>query len=64
VEIAARLGHAKATITTKHYARRVVGRDVEIAVGLDAMHAKSAANGADVARGVSAGPAKPRTGRK
>jgi len=26
VEIAARLGHAKATITTKHYARRVVGR--------------------------------------
>lgn len=53
VEIAARLGHAKATITTKHYARQVVSRDVEIAVGLDAMHAKSAASGTDVARGVS-----------
>ncbi len=35
VEIAARLGHAKATVTTKHYARRVAGRDVEIAAGLD-----------------------------
>jgi integrase len=35
VEIAARLGHAKATVTTKHYARRVAGRDVEIASGLD-----------------------------
>jgi integrase len=35
VEIAARLGHDKATVTTKHYARRVVGRDVEIASGLD-----------------------------
>ncbi|MGH3356614.1 MAG: tyrosine-type recombinase/integrase [Nocardioidaceae bacterium] len=35
VEIAARLGHAKATVTTKHYARRVAGRDVQIASGLD-----------------------------
>jgi integrase len=35
VEIAARLGHAKATVTTKHYARRVSGRDVDIAAGLD-----------------------------
>jgi len=64
VEIAARLGHAKATITTKHYARRVVGRDVEIAAGLDAMHAKSTRSGTDVARGVSGDPAKPRTGRE
>ncbi|MGH8868827.1 MAG: tyrosine-type recombinase/integrase [Actinomycetes bacterium] len=40
VEIAARLGHSKATVTTKHYARRVVGRDVEIAAGLDALHDK------------------------
>ncbi|MGH3434478.1 MAG: tyrosine-type recombinase/integrase [Thermocrispum sp.] len=36
VEIAGRLGHAKATVTTKHYARRVAGRDVEVAFGLDA----------------------------
>lgn len=35
VEIAARLGHSKATVTTKHYARRVAGRDVEIAAGLE-----------------------------
>jgi integrase len=41
VEIAARLGHSKATVTTKHYARRVVGRDVEIAAALDAAHAKA-----------------------
>lgn len=41
VEIAARLGHAKATVTTKHYARRIAGRDVEIAAGLDALHQKS-----------------------
>jgi hypothetical protein len=25
-------------VTTKHYARRVAGRDVEIADGLEAMH--------------------------
>ncbi len=55
VEIAARLGHSKATITTKHYARRVVGRDVEIAAGLDLVHASSASSGTDVARGVSQG---------
>jgi len=47
VGIAARLGHAKATIRTKDYARRVVGRDVEIAVGLDAMHAMSWGSGTD-----------------
>lgn len=35
VEIAARLGHSRATVTTKHYARSVVGRDVEIAARLD-----------------------------
>lgn len=64
VEIAARLGHAKATITTKHYARRVVGRDVEIAVGLDAVYARSAASGTDVARGVSSDRAEQRAGRK
>ena len=53
VEIAARLGHAKATITTKHYARRVVGRDVEIANGLDDLRSRIATSGTDVARGVS-----------
>ncbi|MCZ3387071.1 MAG: site-specific integrase [Actinomycetia bacterium] len=35
VEIAARLGHSRATVTTKHYARSVVGRDVEIAARLE-----------------------------
>jgi integrase len=43
VEIAARLGHSKATVTTKHYARRVVGRDVEIADGLDRVYRRSSA---------------------
>ena len=41
VEIAARLGHSKATVTTKHYARRVVGRGVEIAEGLDRVYRRS-----------------------
>ena len=41
VEIAARLGHSKATVTTKHYARRMHGRDVEIAAGLDVMLRKA-----------------------
>lgn len=35
VEIAARLGHDRATVTTKHYARSITGRDVEIAERLD-----------------------------
>ena len=35
VEIAARLGHSRATVTTKHYARSVVRRDLEIAARLD-----------------------------
>ena len=48
VEIAARLGHAKATITTKHYARRVVGRDVEIAAGLDGVFAAAVHPGGHV----------------
>lgn len=37
VEIGARLGHSSATVTTKFYARAVVGRDVEIASRLDAL---------------------------
>ena len=49
VEIAARLGHAKATVTTKHYARRVAGRDVEIAAGLeDTFRASTVANSGHV----------------
>ncbi|MGW5363864.1 hypothetical protein [Actinopolymorpha pittospori] len=31
VEIAARLGRSRVTMTTRHYTRRMVGRDVEIA---------------------------------
>jgi integrase len=53
VEIAARLGHSKATVTTKHYARRMVGRDLEIAKGLDQLHAGVSKD--DVARGLHAG---------
>ena len=48
VEIAARLGHAKATITTKHYARHVLSRDVEIAAGLDGVFAASVEAGGHV----------------
>lgn len=35
VEIATRLGHDSANVTTKHYARAISGRDVEIAQRLD-----------------------------
>lgn len=46
VEIAGRLGHANATVTLVHYARRVSGRDLEIARGLDQRHgAVTAATG-------------------
>ena len=39
----ARLPAAKpASVTTKHYARRVVGRDVQIAEGLDGEFCRSA----------------------
>lgn len=38
MEIAGRLGHANATVTLKHYARRVSGRDLEIAHELDQRH--------------------------
>lgn len=55
VEIAARLGHSKATVTTKHYARRMVGRDLEIAKGLDQLHAGVSRD--DVARGLHAADA-------
>ncbi|MGH3484753.1 MAG: tyrosine-type recombinase/integrase [Nocardioidaceae bacterium] len=57
VEIAARLGHSKATVTTKHYARRMVGRDVEIAAGLDALRADGSSH--DVARGLHDGGSLP-----
>jgi len=53
VEIAARLGHSKATVTTKHYARPMVGRAVEIAAGLDALRADASSHG--VARGLHDG---------
>lgn len=50
IEIAARLGHASATVTTKHYARRIVGRDREIATRLDELHGASS-YGTPMARG-------------
>ncbi len=53
VEIAARLGHSKATVATKRYARGMVGRDLEIAKGLDQLHAGVSRD--DVARGLHAG---------
>lgn len=37
VDVAARLGHSAATVTTRHYARPVAGRDTEIASRLEAM---------------------------
>lgn len=44
---ARRLGHANATVTTRHYARVVDGRDAEVAASLDARH-----GAADTARDV------------
>jgi len=38
VVIVGRLGHVRPTVTLEHYARRVSGRDVEIARGLDQCH--------------------------
>ncbi|MFG2099328.1 tyrosine-type recombinase/integrase [Micromonospora echinaurantiaca] len=37
---ARRLGHANASVTTRHYARAVDGRDAEVAQHLDASRAK------------------------
>jgi integrase len=48
MDVAARLGHSKATVTTRHYARTVEGRDQELATGLDALH--GGVSGADRAR--------------
>lgn len=64
VEIGGRLGHSSATVTTKRYARRVAGRDVEIAAGPDAMHqgsypAPASSRGTRVARGLYSVPAEP-----
>ncbi|WP_446218138.1 hypothetical protein [Micromonospora sp. IBHARD004] len=39
---ARRLGHANASVTTRHYARAVDGRDAEVAQHLDASRAKVA----------------------
>lgn len=56
IEIAARLGHSSASVTTKHYARRVVGRDVQIATGLHSefQRVSSGANGTLMAHGTRA----------
>jgi hypothetical protein len=45
VEIGARLGHSRATVTAKHYARPMHGRDVELAAGLDYLLRKSGSLG-------------------
>ncbi|WP_154941957.1 tyrosine-type recombinase/integrase [Micromonospora palomenae] len=39
---ARRLGHANASVTTRHYARAVDGRDAEVAQHLDASRSKVA----------------------
>jgi integrase len=39
---AARLGHSNASVTTRHYARAVDGRDAEIAKKIDAEHTRKA----------------------
>lgn len=36
MDAGARLGHAKATVTTRHYARAISGRDAEVAARLEA----------------------------
>ncbi|MER5524080.1 hypothetical protein ABT075_05625 [Streptomyces sp. NPDC002677] len=41
VAAAKRLGHANASVTTRHYARSRDGQDVEIAKGLNADHEKA-----------------------
>ncbi len=56
VEIAARSGHEGATVTTKHYARRVVGRDVKIASGLDGTFRRVASGGSGHAEGTRGTP--------
>lgn len=52
IDVGARLGHARATVTTRHYARPVEGRDRRIADCLEALHQAEpgAASGATVAR--------------
>ncbi len=42
---AQRLGHAHASVTTRHYARAVPGRDVEVAASLDAVRAPADTKG-------------------
>lgn len=39
MEAARRLGHARSSVTTRHYARPLAGRDVDVAAGLDALRA-------------------------
>ena len=37
LEAAKRLGHSRSSVTTRHYARPVQGRDLEVAERLDAL---------------------------
>ena len=46
LEAAARLGHAAGTVTTRHYARPVAGRDAEVAARLDRWASESGGEGA------------------
>ena len=43
LDVAQRLGHESATVTTKHYARAIVGRDQELAKSLDSIRGRSGA---------------------
>ncbi len=40
LDVAQRLGHESATVTTKHYARAIAGRDLDVARGLDAIRSR------------------------
>ncbi|MEW9530412.1 tyrosine-type recombinase/integrase [Microbispora sp. NPDC049125] len=48
--VARRLGHSNASVTTRHYARAVEGRDREIADGFDIEHGTGSGSQDRVAR--------------
>ncbi|WP_279627511.1 tyrosine-type recombinase/integrase [Micromonospora chersina] len=59
---ARRLGHSNASVTTRHYARAVDGRDAEVAAFLD--RARKAKDHSGGARNGHAGESEPPTGRE
>lgn len=58
---ALRVGHSNASVTTRHYARAVDGRDAEVAAFLD--RARKAEDQQEGARNGHAGESSPVTGK-